>query len=68
MSDVKFPELLVPKVAAKIRNTTTGHLANERSKGEGPPYAKIGGRVFYPAEQLREYITSRIVDPTRRAG
>lgn len=68
MMDSKFPELLTPREAAKVRRTTVGHLANERSRGLGPPIAKIGGRVFYPAKELAEYISERIVDPTRRVG
>jgi hypothetical protein len=67
-SDCKFPELLTPKETAVLRRTTTGHLANDRSRGLGPPYVKLGGRIFYPAAQLREYITAHIVDPKRRAG
>jgi hypothetical protein len=68
MAEVKLPELLTPREAAAVRRTTVGHLANERSRGEGPPVCKLGGRIFYPAESLRDYISSRIVDPTRRAG
>lgn len=68
MTDGKIPELLTPREAAVVRRTTTGHLANERSRGLGPPICKLGGRIFYPADQLREYINERIVDPTRRAG
>jgi len=67
MADAKFPELLKPREAAAIRRVTVNHLANERSRGEGPPIAKIGGRVFYPADQLRDFINSRITDPARRA-
>jgi len=68
MADCKLPELLTPREAATVRRTTTGHLANERSRGLGPPFAKIGGRIYYPARELSEYISSRIVDPARRAG
>jgi len=68
MAECKIPELLTPREAAAIRRTTVGHLANERSRGLGPPVAKIGGRIFYPARELSEYISERIVDPTRRAG
>ena len=68
MSDCKIPELLTPREAAAVRRTTIGHLANERSRGLGPPVAKIGGRVFYPAKELAEYISKRIMDPARRAG
>jgi hypothetical protein len=68
MMDSKFPELLTPREAAAVRRTTTGHLANERSRGLGPPVCKLGGRIFYPAESLRKFIEERIVDPSRAAG
>ncbi len=68
MADSKFPELLKPREAAAIRRVTVNHLANERSRGEGPPICKLGGRVFYPADQLRDFINSHITDPARRAG
>ncbi len=68
MTESKFPELLTPREAAAVRRTTTGHLANERSRGLGPPVCKLGGRIFYPAESLRKFIEERIVDPTRQTG
>lgn len=68
MSDTKIPELLTPREAAAVRRTTVGHLANERARGLGPPIAKIGGRIFYPAAELRKFIVDRIADPSRRAG
>ena len=68
MADCKIPELLTTREVAAMRRTTIGHLANERSRGLGPPVARIGGRVFYPASELRDFILSRIVDPTRRTG
>ena len=57
-----------PREAAAVRRVTVNHLANERSRGEGPPFAKLGGRVFYPADELRQFIATHIVDPARRAG
>jgi len=63
-----LPELLKPREAAVVRRTTTGHLANERSRGVGPKFAKIGGRVFYPKNSLVEYIEAHVITPTRRAG
>jgi hypothetical protein len=63
-----LPDLMTPRETATARRTTTGHLANERSRGLGPPFVKLGGRVFYPAEELAEYIRERIVDPARRTG
>jgi hypothetical protein len=68
MAEIDLPELLVPRETAKVRRTTIGHLANERSRGLGPPFVKLGGRIFYPKNSLAKYISERIVDPTRRAG
>jgi hypothetical protein len=65
MADVKFPELLTPREAAAIRRTTVGHLANERSRGIGPPVARIGGRIYYPVAELRQFINERIASPSR---
>lgn len=66
MPELKLPELLTPREAAAVRRTTIGHLANERSRGLGPPICKLGGRIFYPKDSLVRYITERIVDPSRR--
>jgi hypothetical protein len=63
-----IPENLVPREAAAIRRTTTGHLANERHRGVGPPYIKDRGKILYPRDALMKYLAERIVDPSRRAG
>lgn len=34
---------------------TVGTLANWRSKGTGPTFAKLGGRVLYPVAQVTEW-------------
>ncbi len=68
MCDCKLPEFLVPKEAAAVRRTTTGHLANERARGLGPPFVKMGKKVLYPVRSLREYIEAHTVVPTRRTG
>lgn len=36
-------------------------LANWRSRGEGPPYLKIGGRIYYPESDLDEWLADRYV-------
>lgn len=61
-------KLLTPRECAAIRRVTVGHQGNERSRGQGPPYVKIGGRVFYPAQALREYIEAHLVNPAAKAG
>lgn len=66
MAEIDLPELLVPRETAKVRRTTIGHLANERSRGLGPPFVKLGGRVFYSKDSLAEYIAAHVVTPTKR--
>lgn len=53
---------LLPPVATseKLGGTEPATLANWRSQGIGPPYVKVGGRVYYPEHLLDEWIQSRI--------
>ena len=37
--------------------------ARQRSDGVGPPYVKLAGRIFYPLDELREYLAKRRVMP-----
>ena len=48
------------EVAKKTGDTNPATLANWRSQGIGPPYVKIGGRVFYPEHLFDEWLESRI--------
>lgn len=41
------------------RTITIRTLANWRSTGEGPRYTKIGGRVLYPLEGVKQWEESR---------
>jgi hypothetical protein len=34
---------------------TKGTLANRRSKGFGPPFAKFGAKVVYPVDKLEDW-------------
>jgi hypothetical protein len=61
-----LPRLLTTREAASALRLTKQHLANLRSAGAGPIYAKIGSKIFYPQESLQSYIAERIVDPSRR--
>lgn len=67
-AETRIPELLTPKEVAVACRTTIGTLANDRCHGNGPPHLRLGGRVYYPAKELSEYISSRIVTPTPRAA
>lgn len=39
-----------------------------RSQGSGPPYIKIGGRCFYDAEKLFEWVRSHEVRSTAESS
>jgi hypothetical protein len=56
-------DLVTPEEFAQLRNVTTGTLANERSRGEGPAFVKVGGKVMYTREGMRKYIAQNTVNP-----
>lgn len=49
--------------AAKMIGVAEKTLTNWRYQRpyDGPPYAKIGAKVVYPVEGLREFIATRVV-------
>lgn len=48
-------KLLTSKQLAKVLNFSDGALRKQRSKGRSIfPYAKLGGRIFYPADLIVE--------------
>jgi hypothetical protein len=66
MSEIDVKEklqLLIPEEIARLRKVSLGHLANERSKGVGPEYQKIGGKVFYPLDKLKKFLAASTVTP-----
>jgi hypothetical protein len=52
------PEEVVERYHAAISERT---LANWRSRGEGPDYMKVGGRVLYPLSALAQWETARMI-------
>lgn len=52
---------------AKLRRVQSGTLRNERVKGLGPPWVKIGRQVFYPLDKFRKYLAASTVTPSSRA-
>ena len=47
---------LTAKEVADILRTTPGHLANQRMRGEGPPYFKFERKVLYEEKTLNEWM------------
>lgn len=53
--------LLPEEVCARLHNAVTPKtLANWRSLGMGPPFSKLGGRVFYLADGLERWEDARV--------
>lgn len=57
---------LTPTDLAERWNSSTGTLANMRSRREGPRYLKLmgdGGKVLYRLEDIEEYEVARLIEP-----
>ena len=58
LSDSPTIDELVERWKGLIKRQT---LANWRSKGQGPSYQKIGGRVLYPLSEIERYERERLI-------
>jgi hypothetical protein len=54
--------------AATLLRLSPGTLANWRWRGQGPPFAKIGGRVLYEREALIAWVRDRVETSTTEAA
>jgi len=50
---------------AALRGVTIPALRNERSRGKGPKFTKLGKAVMYFRASIREEIDARTVTPQR---
>lgn len=57
--------LLEESEACALQDMTLPSLRNQRARGMGPPYTRIGRKVFYPIDKLRKYLAESTVTPTR---
>jgi hypothetical protein len=57
--------LLEESEACALQDMTLPSLRNQRARGMGPPYTRIGRKVFYPIDKLRAYLAAATVTPTR---
>lgn len=55
--------LLKPAEAGVYLQCSKFYLANLRSRGEGPPYVKLGARVFYRPKDLKKYVDESVINP-----
>lgn len=57
-------ELVTEKLLAQRWYCSTSRLQHWRSKGEGPAYLKIAGRVLYRMSDIHDYETKHLVKPS----
>jgi hypothetical protein len=66
MIDIKKELRLLDEAdVAAFRDMSIPALRNERARGLGPPFQRIGRRVFYPLERLKDFLAASTVTPTR---
>ena len=50
------PEYLTPRQVAQLTGISVRTLEAMRGLRKGPPYHKVGGRVLYKLQDVRDYI------------
>lgn len=55
--------LFTSRHVAEHRHMSENALAQERWRGEGPRYRKLGNRVFYLASDLKAWLDAHAVEP-----
>lgn len=48
---------------AELRRVETSTLRNERSRGRGPAFTKMGKTVVYPIAAVRDWLAANTVSP-----
>jgi predicted site-specific integrase-resolvase len=64
----EFQPLLNEHDAASMLNVSAGTLRNWRSKGDGPPFIRVGSAIRYAPEGLRQYVEARTRNATVGRG
>ncbi len=68
MSDLKNSlGLIDEKAFADFRGVQVRTLRNERSRGKGPEYQRIGRKVFYPLDSIRQFSKANATIPEQTA-
>lgn len=61
MAAPKRLPLATPQEVADYRRTSVGALAQERYKGTGPKFLKLGKRVFYDWEDVYTWVDANVL-------
>lgn len=55
------PDLIRDHEASRMLDMSTKTLANQRSRGEGPPFVRLGRTIRYSRKALEAWIESQQV-------
>ncbi len=62
--EITMGDLMKPEELAQRWGVAVKSLANQRSRGEGPPFLRLsGGVIRYSRRVIAEYEAARIVSP-----
>lgn len=53
--------------AMHFRGVAKRTLSNERAQGKGPPFVRVGKKIYYPLDGLREYVAKNTITPVHSA-
>jgi hypothetical protein len=59
-------EMITPAQLAQEWQTSEVSLAQQRYRGKGPRFVKLGARVMYRRTDIREYLDANTVEQTSR--
>jgi hypothetical protein len=65
MEYIEMSDLMTAREAADYRRCSLRTLDRERADGSGPPYARIGARIYYRRADLDAYIIAHLLGGER---
>ena len=68
MTSTKPLPLATPAEVAEYRQTTVAALAQERYRGEGPPYHRFGRAIRYDWAEVTAWVQANRVDTEKGAA
>lgn len=60
----EFVRPMTAKEFAEWRGISVKALAQERYRGQGPKFVKMGARVYYLPEHIKEYMEANVRETT----
>jgi len=65
---MEYGSTLDERGAAEVLGLAVQSLRNRRCKRQGPPYVKIGGRVVYLLDDLKDFLKKHRINPEREVS